>query len=61
MKEELIKELVSNNKMIKRMNVQYQHKIETSEKEINQYRIEIEELNNRLQALNRDSIARNGL
>ena len=44
MKEELIKELVANSKFTNRINLQYQHKIETLTKETAQYKSEIAEL-----------------
>lgn len=41
MKEELIKELVANSKFTNRINSQYEHKIETLERECNHLRAEI--------------------
>jgi hypothetical protein len=52
MKEELIKELVANSKFTNRINIQYQHKIESLNKEINQYKNEISDL--QLQLLNQN-------
>jgi hypothetical protein len=53
MKEELIKELVANSKFTNRINLQYQHKIETLQKETNLYKNEIADLQRQLSA-NRD-------
>jgi chromosome segregation ATPase len=44
MKEELIKELVANSKMTNRINQQYQHQIELLQKECNQLKHEILEI-----------------
>lgn len=48
MKEELIKELVANSKFTNRINLQYQHEIETLKKELVQYKNEVIELKNQL-------------
>lgn len=55
MKEELIKELVANSKFTNRMNVQYQHKIESLQKEITQYKAEIGDLHTQIQQLTANS------
>jgi flagellar biosynthesis chaperone FliJ len=49
MKEELIKELVANSKFTNRINIQYQHKIDSLNKEITQYKAEISDLQFQLQ------------
>lgn len=49
MKEELIKELVANSKLTNRLNIQYQHKIDSLNKEINQYKNDISDLQSQLQ------------
>ena len=49
MKEELIKELVANSKFTNRINIQYQHKIDSLNKEIAQYKAEISDLQFQLQ------------
>lgn len=49
MKEELIKELVANSKITNRLNVQLKQKIELMEKEINQYKLEIVDLQRQTQ------------
>lgn len=51
MKEELIKELVANSKFTNRINLQYQQKMEIMQKENNQLKAEIEELQIQLQNL----------
>jgi flagellar biosynthesis chaperone FliJ len=56
MKEELIKELVANSKFTNRINIQYQHKIESLNKEINQYKNEISELQLQLQNQNQSNL-----
>jgi hypothetical protein len=56
MKEELIKELVANSKFTNRINIQYQHKIESLNKEINQYKNEISELQLQLQSQNQSNL-----
>ena len=56
MKEELIKELVANSKFTNRINIQYQHKIESLNKEINQYKSEISELQLQLQNQNQSNL-----
>jgi len=48
MKEELIKELVANSKFTNRINLQYQHEIETLKKELANYRNEVVELKNQM-------------
>lgn len=49
MKEELIKELVANSKFTNRVNLQYQQKIEILQKESNQLKSEISDLQLQLQ------------
>ena len=44
MKEELIKELVANSKFTNRINLQYQHKIESLQREAHQHSELIEQL-----------------
>lgn len=44
MKEELIKELVSNSKLANRMNAEYQRRIENLQKEANQAKSELVEM-----------------
>ncbi len=51
MKEELIKELVANSKFTNRINQQYQHKIESLEKEALRYKSEIGELQQQINEL----------
>ncbi len=46
MKEELIKELVANSKLTNRVNVEYQHRIETLQKEANLAKTELNEMQN---------------
>ncbi len=52
MKEELIKELVSNSKLANRINVEYQHRIDNLQKEANQAKIELADTQKLLQQLN---------
>ena len=49
MKEELIKELVANSKFTNRINLQYQHKIESLQKEAHQHTELIEQLQQQAQ------------
>lgn len=51
MKEELIKELVANSKFTNRINLQYQHNIESLQKEANVYKNDISELRKQLLAV----------
>lgn len=51
MKEELIKELVANSKLTNRINLEYKQKIELFEKEINQYKMEINDLQRQIQSV----------
>jgi hypothetical protein len=52
MKEELIKELVASSKSAHRVNVQYQHKIDTLQKEANLAKNELGEMQRALQQVN---------
>ena len=54
MKEELIKELVANSKFTNRINLQYQHKIESQQKEIDHLKSEIGDVHHKLTGNNRD-------
>lgn len=49
MKEELIKELVANSKFTNRINLQYQHKIESLQREAHQHTELIEQLQQQVQ------------
>ena len=49
MKEELIKELVANSKFTNRINIQNQHKMESLQKECNQLKAEVADLQRQLQ------------
>ena len=49
MKEELIKELVANSKFTNRINLQYQHRIESLQKETAQNKQEISDLQHQLE------------
>ena len=52
MKEELIKELVVSSKSAHRTNVQYQHKIESLQKEANLAKAELAEMQRAMQQVN---------
>lgn len=58
MKEELIKELVANSKITNRLNVQLKQKIELMEREINQYKTEIVDLQRQAQTIGNLSSAK---
>lgn len=49
MKEELIKELVANSKFTNRINLQYQHKIESLQREAHEHTELIEQLQQQVQ------------
>lgn len=52
MKEELIKELVSNSKLANRMNAEYQRRIENLQKEANQAKAELVDMQMVMQQVN---------
>ena len=49
MKEELIKELVANSKFTNRINLQYQHKIESLQRDAHEHTELIEQLQQQVQ------------